>query len=49
MIRYGPPTRTALEALVDAHDAGWRTRAAERTLAIVKAGGLSNHPRSGAV
>jgi hypothetical protein len=35
MIRYGPNTRAELEALVDAHNAGWRAKAATRTATLV--------------
>lgn len=37
MIRIGPTTSAALEALVDAHSATWRTRASLRTTALVAA------------
>jgi hypothetical protein len=38
VIRYGSLTKAQLEALIDAHDAGWRIKARERTRAIVETG-----------
>ncbi|WP_336978392.1 hypothetical protein [Brevundimonas nasdae] len=41
MIRYGPNTTAELQALVDAHDAGWAAEAAQRTTDLIAAGSYS--------